>query len=106
MTYAELCLARPTTLSTVADSKLNNVSGLGFGSGVIVGGKAYTKEATVYACIDHSARSPKLEQDTYSTNVTPIASNPFPETILGKQHHPREVVTVRTPLISTQESCV
>ncbi|KAH0952303.1 hypothetical protein HN011_005635, partial [Eciton burchellii] len=123
VTYAELCLARPTTLSTlVTDAKLASLgSGLGglqgYGSslGVIVGGKPYTKEATVYACIDHNARPPKLDV----SNVASCASTPLSAASVlqdssavstvtsGKQHHPaREVVTVRTPLISTQESCV
>ena len=117
VTYAELCLARPTTLSTAPESKLSsissmgalgNLSGYGSGLGVIVGGKPYTKEATVYACIDHNARPPKIDlAGAPLTSGTPVRSNVLQEsTIVGKQHHPREVVTVRTPLISTQESCV
>ncbi|XP_046751044.1 synaptogenesis protein syg-2-like [Diprion similis] len=101
VTYAELCLARPTTLATTGmDSKL----------GVIVGGKPYTKEATVYACIDHTVRQPtplgfqqqqqQQQQQQDSGLVTPGSG------IISGKHHPREVVTVRTPLISTQESCV
>ncbi|XP_043272103.1 synaptogenesis protein syg-2-like isoform X2 [Venturia canescens] len=131
VTYAELCLARPTTLTTSADSKLaclGSVGGLaglgGFtsGLGVLVGGKQYTKEATVYACIDHSARPPKIDQvcQPSSNGGANLETSLLQDSIGigGKQqqqqqqqqqqhhHHPREVVTVRTPLISTQESCV
>ncbi|XP_032679433.1 synaptogenesis protein syg-2-like isoform X2 [Odontomachus brunneus] len=124
VTYAELCLARPTTLSTLAtDAKLASLGGVGglgglqgYGSGlgVIVGGKPYAKEATVYACIDHNARPAKVDV----SNVPSCAATPLSTASVlqdstvstmsgGKQHHPaREVVTVRTPLISTQESCV
>lgn len=94
VTYAELCLARPTTLAT---------SGLDSKMGVIVGGKPYTKEATVYACIDHTVRPPPSighQQQQETGLITPGSG------ILSGKHHPREVVTVRTPLISTQESCV
>ncbi len=83
-------------------------------SGVIVGGKPYTKEATVYACIDHNARPPKLDvPNVPSCATTPITTanvlqdSTVATVMSSKQHHPaREVVTVRTPLISTQESCV
>ena len=121
MTYAELCLARPTTLTTSTDTKLACLSGVGslgglggFGSGlgVLVGGKQYTKEATVYACIDHSAKPPKIDQVCQPANGganlnTALLQDPIGITTKQQQqHHPREVVTVRTPLISTQESCV
>lgn len=130
MTYAELCLARPTTLSTLGtDTKLANlgsVTGLGglqgYGSGVIVGGKSYAKEATVYACIDHSARPPKIDtvKSTSSCGSTPLSTMSgllHDSTVTGmtgvtgltgttSKHPAREVVTVRTPLISSQESCV
>ncbi|CAD6209059.1 GSCOCG00003705001-RA-CDS, partial [Cotesia congregata] len=116
VTYAELCLARPTTLSTTVESKLTclsgSLSGIG-GFGVLVGGKPYIKEATVYACIDHNARPPKIDQICQPNKINQISSpllqdsNSSIATIGTKQHHhPREVVTVRTPLISTQESCV
>lgn len=124
VTYAELCLARPTTLSTLAtDAKLASLAGgvgglgglqgYGGGLGVIVGGKSYTKEATVYACIDHNARPPKLDvSNAPSCATTPITTanvlqDSTVATVMSGKHHPaREVVTVRTPLISTQESCV
>ncbi|XP_015191798.1 PREDICTED: hemicentin-1-like isoform X2 [Polistes dominula] len=132
VTYAELCLTRPTTLSTLGtDTKLANlgtVTGLGglqgYGSGVIVGGKSYAKEATVYACIDHTARPPKIDtvKSTSSCGSTPLSTMSgllHESTVTGitgvtgltgvttNKHHPaREVVTVRTPLISSQESCV
>ncbi|XP_017882314.1 synaptogenesis protein syg-2-like [Ceratina calcarata] len=121
ITYAELCLPRPTTLSTLAtDTKLTSISGIGsistlqgYGSGVIVGGKPCAKEATIYACIDHNARPAKVDTTSSSTSPYTLASlsarSPFQDinisTMSGK-HPTREVVTVRTPLISTQESCV
>ncbi|XP_011639575.1 nephrin, partial [Pogonomyrmex barbatus] len=124
VTYAELCLARPTTLSNlVTDAKLaslgggvgglGGLQGYGSGLGVIVGGKPYTKEATVYACIDHNARPPKVDvSNASSCTTTPLTTaNVIQDftvaTVTSGKHHPaREVVTVRTPLISTQESCV
>lgn len=119
VTYAELCLPRPTTLSTAPESKLSSINsvgalgsltGYGSGLGVIVGGKPYSKEATVYACIDHNARPPKIDFPVapLTSGGTPVRSNVLQESIISgkQQHHPREVVTVRTPLISTQESCV
>lgn len=129
VTYAELCLARPTTLSTLAtDAKLaslggagglgGGLQGYGSGLGVIVGGKPYAKEATVYACIDHNARPAKVDvsgapscattSPLSTASVLQDAVNVVPAAVASaKQHHPaREVVTVRTPLISTQESCV
>ncbi|XP_015588753.1 synaptogenesis protein syg-2 isoform X3 [Cephus cinctus] len=142
VTYAELCLARPTTLSTGADPKVGGLaalSGHGGGLGVIIGGgsisgtgncgsissgRLFQKEATVYACIDHNAKAalsdasvvPSVTSPTTATTVTSgsILSEAYSQDSnisggsLGKQqlHHPREVVTVRTPLISTQESCV
>ncbi|XP_031784587.1 synaptogenesis protein syg-2 isoform X2 [Nasonia vitripennis] len=131
VTYAELCLARPSSLTTAAgtDCKLASIGGLsslaGFSSassGIIVGGGkqqpggvGYAKaEATVYACIDHSARPPKplVEQMSLSPASTTAGLNIIQQDslqlkqVLPGQHHPREVVTVRTPLISSQESCV
>ncbi|XP_076233965.1 neural cell adhesion molecule 2 [Calliopsis andreniformis] len=120
ITYAELCLTRPTTLSTLTtDTKLTSISGVGglstiqgYGSGIIVGGKPYTKEATIYACIDHNSKPSKIEvSNTSSCAITPLSTkSTFQEmnvsTMTGKHHPTREVVTVRTPLISTQESCV
>lgn len=123
-------MARPTTLSTLGtDTKLANlgsVTGLGglqgYGSGVIVGGKSYAKEATVYACIDHNARPPKIDtvKTTSSCGSTPLSTMSgllHDSTVTGmtgitglagttSKHPAREVVTVRTPLISSQESCV
>ncbi|XP_076183967.1 nephrin isoform X3 [Ptiloglossa arizonensis] len=118
ITYAELCLTRPTTLSTIAtDTKLTSISGVGglstiqgYGSGVIVGGKPYTKEATIYACIDHTARPSKVDVSNGSSCVpTPLSTkSAFQDfNVSTVKHHPSiEIVTVRTPLISTQESCV
>ncbi|XP_076394781.1 nephrin isoform X1 [Megachile rotundata] len=119
ITYAELCLARPTTLSTLAnDTKLTSISGIGslstlptYGSGVIVGGKPYTKEATIYACIDHNARPLKVDvSNASSCALTPLSTKSTFQDLNGatanNKNPTREVVTVRTPLISTQESCV
>lgn len=117
VTYAELCLTRPTTLAT--DAKLTSLGGVGGlaglqgyggGLGVIVGGKPYVKETTVYACIDHNARPAKVDVSNAPAiplSTTGVLQDSTVSTMSGKQHHPaREVVTVRTPLISTQESCV
>ncbi|XP_014218330.1 nephrin [Copidosoma floridanum] len=136
VTYAELCLPRPSALTTAAgaDAKLASLGGLsslaGFGNngtGVIIGGKhqspSYPKEATVYACIDHNARPPVKQIDQLSPPGLTIATPGTPpinstsllqhqDTLPLKAHqhppppYPREVVTVRTPLISSQESCV
>ncbi|XP_048266609.1 synaptogenesis protein syg-2 isoform X8 [Bombus terrestris] len=119
VTYAELCLTRPSALSTlVSDTTLTGASGIGslstldgYGSGVIVGGKPCTREATIYACIDHNARPLKI--DPSSTSPFTLASlstrNTFRDcnvSTMNNKHPTREIVTVRTPLISTQESCV
>lgn len=115
VTYAELCLARPSTLTTAAgtEPKLASIGGLsslaGFssngkgGGGVIVGG-SYAKEATVYACIDHSARAAAAAAAAQLSPPKTMAPALPPHEHL--KQHPREVVTVRTPLISSQESCV
>ncbi|XP_068965319.1 nephrin-like isoform X3 [Bombus flavifrons] len=119
VTYAELCLTRPSALSTlVSDTTLTGASGIGslstldgYGSGVIVGDKPCTREATIYACIDHNARPLKI--DPSSTSPFTLASlstrNTFRDcnvSTMNNKHPTREIVTVRTPLISTQESCV
>ncbi|XP_011503617.1 PREDICTED: nephrin [Ceratosolen solmsi marchali] len=129
VTYAELCLVQPSTLTTVTgiDSKLSILSGLesligfdGIAGGVIIGNKLRCpKEATVYTCIDYNVRPPKIGQLSSSSTMTTTATlaSPPPVNIIQdslqvKQdqqqppHYPREVVTVRTPLISSQESCV
>jgi hypothetical protein len=144
VTYAELCLARPSTLTAIegAEGKLSGLgalagfgtAGIGSGGGVIVGGKLdYPKEATVYACIDHNARPHKVDQLSPSSTTTTTAATTVPlsspinviqdplqlkqhqlqhplqhlqQQQQQQQHYPREVVTVRTPLISSQESCV
>ncbi|XP_031843590.1 neural cell adhesion molecule 2 isoform X1 [Nomia melanderi] len=120
ITYAELCLTRPTTLSTLAtDTKLTSISGVGslstiqgYGSGFVVGGKPHAKEATIYACIDHNARPSKIDGSNASSCApTPLsAKSTFQDlnvSAMSNKHHPSiEIVTVRTPLISTQESCV
>ncbi|KAJ8673522.1 hypothetical protein QAD02_004784 [Eretmocerus hayati] len=121
VTYAELCLTRPSTLTSVSspDGKLGSLGGLaslaGFNGsasngngGVIVGGKpSYPKDSTIYACIDHNARPPppSVPITPASSHYSQQQSSPSPAESL-KQPHPREIVTVRTPLISSQESCV
>lgn len=114
-----MCLTRPTALSTlVTDTKLTSISGIGsfsalegYGSGMIVGGQPCTREATIYACIDHNAKPLKI--DASITSPFTLASLSTRSTFqdcnvstMSSKHSTREVVTVRTPLISTQESCV
>ncbi|CAD1468889.1 unnamed protein product, partial [Heterotrigona itama] len=119
VTYAELCLTRPSTLSTlVNDTKLIGGSGIGnlstlegYSSEVIVGGKPCTREATIYACIDHNARPLKIDPPSTSpfTLATLSTRSTFQDcnvSTMNSKHPTREIVTVRTPLISTQESCV
>lgn len=114
VTYAELCLSRPTALSTLAtDTKLTGiVSGIGSLSTLEGYGKPCTRETTIYACIDHNTRSLKGDPSPPPLPFTlaPLSTrSTFQDcnvsTMSGK-HPTREVVTVRTPLISTQESCV
>ncbi|XP_076667647.1 nephrin isoform X2 [Andrena cerasifolii] len=120
ITYADLCLTRPTTLSTLTtDTKLTTISGdhslstiQSYGSGINIGSKPCIKEGTIYACIDHNSKPSKVDvSNASSCAITPLSSkSTFQEcnvsTINSKHHPAREVVTVRTPLISTQESCV
>ncbi|XP_076653343.1 nephrin isoform X1 [Halictus rubicundus] len=111
ITYAELCLTRPTTLTTLAnDTKLTSISGVGSLSSIqgYGGSKPFAKEATIYACIDHNARSSKIDVSNGSSCIpTPLsAKSAFQDFNVGKHHPSIEIVTVRTPLISTQESCV
>ena len=119
VTYAELCLARPTTLSTttagVTSQQQDNIkltTGLSALAGFSTISKSFVKESTVYACIDHNA---KINQTPLTNSPSPqIANNNSNNSLIEKNghnnhhhhHHPREVVTVRTPLISSQESCV
>lgn len=115
VTYAELCLSRPTALSTLAtDTKLTGgISGIGSLSTLEGYGKPCTRETTIYACIDHNnTRSLKGDPSPPPLPFTlaPLSTrSTFQDcnvsTMSGK-HPTREVVTVRTPLISTQESCV
>lgn len=76
VTYAELCLNRPTSL---ADA----------GTAYRGGSQWRGEDPTIYAEIDHSRRPPPLNHPL----VSPATH--------------REIVTVRTPLMgSQQESCV
>ncbi|XP_071453565.1 nephrin-like [Hetaerina americana] len=68
-------------------------------------------DATIYAQIDHSRRPPLLAASspaaTPATPPTPISAFSIPTLCLADPTVPREIVTVRTPLISSQqESCV
>ncbi|CAK9807333.1 Protein turtle homolog A [Anthophora plagiata] len=114
ITYTDLCLARPTTLAT--DTKLSSISGSGslstlqgYGSGV-VGGKPYTKEATIYAYIDNNTRPLKIDATIASPcTLESLSKSTFQDyniSATNNKHPTREIVTVRAPLISTQESCV
>ncbi|XP_063232166.1 nephrin-like [Bacillus rossius redtenbacheri] len=115
VTYAELCLPRPTTLldggATAAMPPLGAAPGcfkLGSGAGAV----RCRDEPTIYAQIDHG-RLP------YASPLSPLVSPPAsllcggggssPASIAALHPLPphREIVTVRTPLMtSQQESCV
>ena len=103
VTYAELCLARPTSLQDPALVGGN----CKVGSGVVLGGGGIVRgreEPIIYAQIDHTRRPqpPPPLQSPQLTALSPLVS---PLTHPGMLH--REIVTVRTPLMaSQQESCV
>ncbi|PSN56957.1 hypothetical protein C0J52_10847, partial [Blattella germanica] len=100
VTYAELCLARPTSLQ---DPALVGGGGVVLGGGG--GGVRVREEPTIYAQIDHTRRPqpPPPLQKGCETALSPLVS---PLTHPGGMLH-REIVTVRTPLMaSQQESCV
>lgn len=101
MTYAELCLPRPgappSSTPVIGDGKLLGLSSL---AGFAAKPPPYPKEATIYASIDHSARTPSQPSQLIQEPIM-LKKPPLPP-----QPHPREVVTVRTPLIPSQESCV
>lgn len=116
VTYAELCLTRPTTLQEptlgAGNCKVSSGMVLGGGGGAagVVRGR---EEPTIYAQIDHTRRPhppPPLPQGcntpqltALSPLVSPISCSPL--THPAMLH--REIVTVRTPLMaSQQESCV
>nr|CAD7393816.1 unnamed protein product [Timema cristinae] len=113
VTYAELCLARPTTLQDM--TSLNCMVGVGGGGGGGGGGVRTREESTIYAQIDHSRRPPPTLHTTgtdltYVSPLSPLVS-PGSQCSMLAPHHPlvshREIVTVRTPLMATQqESCV
>ncbi|CAH0550166.1 unnamed protein product [Brassicogethes aeneus] len=97
VTYAELALARPSSLDA-----LKNGAAVQFGT--LRGRK--TDDPTIYAQIDHNRRPPPppIPAKASPPMVSPVA-NLFPTAKQGLYH--REVVTVRTPLMGcTQESCV
>ncbi|XP_023316784.1 nephrin isoform X1 [Trichogramma pretiosum] len=132
ITYAELCLPRPSNLTTTTTTgttkhQTNGTSTptpiIGDGGTKLLGLSSLagftttkpppypSKEATIYASIDHTATSQRGGVNLNSVASTPSSlhgssvGTPCQEQLM-KQHHPREVVTVRTPLISSQESCV
>ncbi|XP_075221992.1 nephrin-like, partial [Lycorma delicatula] len=70
VTYAELCLARPTTLGTGVEGSM--------GTGPGGGGVIHRNEPTVYAEIDHSRRPPLISPGTHREIVTvrtPLMAN-------------------------------
>ncbi|XP_068082092.1 nephrin [Anabrus simplex] len=95
VTYAELSLARPTSLQ---DTNLAMGSGMLVGGSLNLGGGIRGRdEPIIYAQIDHSRRPPP--SDLAGTPLVSPGSHPT--------FYPREIVTVRTPLMSNQqESCV
>jgi hypothetical protein len=114
VTYAELCLTRPTALQEPSFSggncKVSSGSGVVMGAGTGVAGIVRGREEpTIYAQIDHTRRPqppPPLPQGcntALSPLVSPISCAPL--THPAMLH--REIVTVRTPLMANQqESCV
>jgi hypothetical protein len=116
VTYAELCLTRPTTLQdpTLGGGNCKVSSGVVLGGGGSAAGVVRVREEpTIYAQIDHTRRPqppPPIPQGcntpqltTLSPLVSPISCAPL--THPAMLH--REIVTVRTPLMaSQQESCV
>ncbi|XP_023288397.1 nephrin [Orussus abietinus] len=125
VTYAELCLSRPVTLSTLSALSALTTADHGVGSGAgtnYVRADQRTTDPTVYASIDHTARPPRNDRlaSPSRSEVAPQHHRPLhdhrphlhphhqqpPEEQQRQPPRSREVVTVRTPLISTQESCV
>lgn len=116
VTYAELCLTRPTSLQ---DPKL--VGGnCKLGSGVVLGGGGGAagivrsrEEPTIYAQIDHTRRPqppPPFPQGCTTPQLSALSPLVSPVSCATLAHPAtlhREIVTVRTPLMaSQQESCV
>ncbi|CAH1999551.1 unnamed protein product [Acanthoscelides obtectus] len=96
VTYAELSIVRPSSLDT---SKGANHYAAGTNT-------AYRDDSTVYAQIDHSRRVPPLGGGPVKPSpIISPASMIFPAPVRPGYYH-REVVTVRTPLMGAQESCV
>nr|CAI5835332.1 unnamed protein product [Callosobruchus analis] len=96
VTYAELSIVRPSTLDT---SKGTNH----YAGGAV---PPYRDDSTVYAQIDHSRRAaPPAGGTTRPSPIVSPASAIFPPPVRPGYYH-REVVTVRTPLMGAQESCV
>jgi hypothetical protein len=116
VTYAELCLAKPTALQDPTFSGGNYK----VGSGVVIGPSGSAtgivrgrEEPTIYAQIDHTRRpqppSP-LPQGCNTTQLTALSPLVSPISCAPLTHPAmlhREIVTVRTPLMANQqESCV
>lgn len=116
VTYAELCLARPTSLQDPALVGGN----CKVGSGVVLGGGGVStgivrgrEEPTIYAQIDHTRRPqppPPLQQGCDTPQLTALSPLVSPVSCAPLSHPAmlhREIVTVRTPLMANQqESCV
>jgi len=116
VTYAELCLARPTSLQDPAvvggNCKVGSRVVLG-GGGVSAGIVRGREEPTIYAQIDHTRRPqppPPLSQGCDTPQLTALSPLVSPVTCAPLSHPAmlhREIVTVRTPLMANQqESCV
>jgi hypothetical protein len=118
VTYAELCLTRPTTLQDPSFSGGN--CKVGSGSGVVMGAGGGVagivrgrEEPTIYAQIDHTRRpqpQPPLPQGCNTAQLTALSPLVSPISCAPLSHPAmlhREIVTVRTPLMANQqESCV
>jgi hypothetical protein len=116
VTYAELCIARPTSLQDPALGGGN----CKVGSGVVLGGGGVPagivrgrEEPTIYAQIDHTRRPqppPPLPQGCDTPQLTALSPLVSPISCAPLSHPAmlhREIVTVRTPLMANQqESCV
>lgn len=116
MTYAELCLARPTSLQDSTHGGGNCKVGSGVvlgGGGVSAGTVRGREEPTIYAQIDHTRRPqppPPLPQGRDTPQLTALSPLMSPVSCATLSHPAvphREIVTVRTPLMANQqESCV
>ncbi|XP_045465735.1 nephrin isoform X2 [Harmonia axyridis] len=93
VTYAELALARPSTLPTCKNG-VNQPEN-----------QKIRDDPTIYAQIDHSKKAYPQKPTLKSPPLVSPVSSLFPVT--KPAFHQREVITIRTPLMGhQQESCV